>query len=439
MSTIKKIVLSLIGVLSVFLGTAYFLGVAFFQTHFKIGTEINGFQCSFKSINETEALLERGAESYAMAINTRNNGVEKISASDVGMTFTGRTDLIKIMENQNYKLWFIPETKPINLPSGCYQIDEEKMTAELEKLKCMTDMVKGESAHVVETDGVYQVAPSIKGTELDKEKARNLIETAIRQWKKEVNLEDSECYIDAGYVDEKTLQENCDLLNSISDTIITYDFGDRKETIDIDVITENFLDENYAISINKIKEYISNIAKKYDSVGVNREFVTYDDRKIPIGGGDYGWEIDIDKTSEELIDLIKAKTVDVVEPEYKQKAVSRNSNDIGHSYLEIDKEKEHAVLYVEGNPVVETKIYAGNDIKPGFYKIKEKTNQAIAFGPSNGSIYVYDATSGSGFSGTDDISGLAFNGAEPECIAIEPSEMNKVFETMQEQWPIIIY
>ena len=87
MSTSKKITLTLICLLSIILGTGYFLGLAYFQTHFKIGTEINGFNCSFKSIDDADALLSREVQSYAMAVNTRNGGVEKISADDVGMKF----------------------------------------------------------------------------------------------------------------------------------------------------------------------------------------------------------------------------------------------------------------------------------------------------------------------------------------------------------------
>ena len=40
MSITKKIVLTLLCILSIVLGTGYFLGLAYFQTHFKIGTTI---------------------------------------------------------------------------------------------------------------------------------------------------------------------------------------------------------------------------------------------------------------------------------------------------------------------------------------------------------------------------------------------------------------
>ena len=72
MSITKRIALILICLLSIVLGTGYFLGMAYFQTHYKIGTTINGFHCSFKTIEETDALLSRKVESYAIAVDTRN-------------------------------------------------------------------------------------------------------------------------------------------------------------------------------------------------------------------------------------------------------------------------------------------------------------------------------------------------------------------------------
>ena len=85
----------------------------------------------------------------------------------------------------------------------------------------------------------------------------------------------------------------------------------------------------------KVKKYIKKIAKKYDTVGAERTFMTFDDRPAIISGGDYGWKTDIEKTAAELLEYIKDSTIDVIEPVYTQTAVSRSKNDIGYSYLEI--------------------------------------------------------------------------------------------------------
>ncbi len=439
MGITKKIIVTLSCALGITVGTGYFLGLAYFQTHLKIGTTINGFHCSFKTVDETEALLKRSAESYAIAINTRNNGVEKISAKDVGLQFVGKDNLIDVIKNQNYKLWFIPESKNINLPVDCYVVDSEKMENQVLQLKCMNNMVKSESARIVETDGMYQVADTVKGTELDKDKTKECIETAIRQWRPEVNLEKQGCYIDSENKDKNVLQKNCDILNNSKDTIITYDFGDRTEVVNINVITSNFLNSDYAIDLNKIRKYVEeNIAHKYDTVGQNRTFVTYDNRNVKISGGDYGWKTDIDKTSKNLMKYIKDDTIDVISPDYLQGAASRDKNDIGMSYLEIDTINRIGVLYIEGKPVIQTKINIGDNIKKGIYKIHSKLDNVISY--ESGYIYTYTESERTGvFSGDGDISGVGKNGVQDGSIAINEKEMADVFNNMKEQWPIIIY
>ena len=84
MKTTRKIIITMLCVLCIILGTSYFLGMAYFQTHFKIGTTINGFHCAFKTIDETEVLLSKEVNSYAIAIDTRNGGVEKLAARMLG-------------------------------------------------------------------------------------------------------------------------------------------------------------------------------------------------------------------------------------------------------------------------------------------------------------------------------------------------------------------
>lgn len=441
MTGTKKVVLFLFGGLTVALGTGYFLGVAYFQTHFKPGTTINGYHCSLKTVDDACDILTREVESYTLAINTRNNGIESISAEDAAMEFVGRDVLIDLINHQDYILWFIPETKDTTLSIDCYDIDEEKMKSAISELKCMTDMVKAEPAHIVETDDYYQVSPNIKGTELDSEKTLKTIETALRQSKKEVSLEDAGCYIDVELNNEDSLQEKCEILNSIQDTIITYDFGDRTEKINFKTIKEKFLDEEYNLSIDNIKQYITELASKYDTVNTRRMFVTYDDRSVLVQSGDYGWTLDVDKTAENLLNLVLNDIIDVVEPIYKQKAMSRDSNDIGYSYLEIDKNQKVAVLYVDGEPIVKTNIQMNGNVSDGVYNVKEKKEEidGLKYAVSFGDSYIYKYDSDSNISGSGDLSLISTNSVRHGCIAVDETNVSSIFSIISDGWPVIIY
>lgn len=432
MGTAKKIIITLLCILNITLGMGYFLGIAYFQTHFKIGTTINGLHCSFKSIGDVESLLAKEIENYAIAVHTRNNGIEKIDAKEVGMQFTGHQQLIDVINSQNYKLWFVPET--VNHKIDVYSIDSDKMYKTIDSLECMQSMVEPEQSSIVEVDGVYKVSPMIKGTKLNQEKTYQVIETAVRQREADVDLEEKECYIDLEVIDEAKLQESCDFLNSIQDTIITYDFGDKTEKVDFDKIKSELLNDSYSLSQEKTQKYVTWLANAYDTIGKERKFITYDDRSAIVSGGDYGWQIDIKATASELTDYISKNTIDVITPVYKQTAVSRDKNDIGHSYFEMDTENRKAVLYVDGKPVLETKIQIGNEVTPGFYKTV-KSNGAVTFGDYQ--LSVLDA--GPAFTGNDDISGVASNSIQENCIVVPSGDMEKINNTIQDGWPVVVY
>ena len=63
-----------------------------------------------------------------------------------------------------------------------------------------------------------------------------------------------------------------------------------------------------------------------------------------------------------------------MEPVYKRRARSRNVNDIGNSYIEIDIARQHMWLYKEGNLVIDTPVvtgnpYAGNSTPTGTHEV----------------------------------------------------------------------
>ena len=83
------------------------------------------------------------------------------------------------------------------------------------------------------------------------------------------------------YADDLT--KDCQQMNELTDVVVTYDFSDRKETVDRSVI-KNWLtkDENDDLVLDKavIADYISELAKKYDTVGTERTFLLMTIRKL---------------------------------------------------------------------------------------------------------------------------------------------------------------
>ena len=107
MSTGRKLVISLITVLLVLTAAAYGYGVYYFSGHFLPGTLVNGFNCSYIDQAETEKLLEKKTRAYVLAIRTRGNDQESMTAEEIGLVYQSDGSVKNLMHDQNRFLWFL--------------------------------------------------------------------------------------------------------------------------------------------------------------------------------------------------------------------------------------------------------------------------------------------------------------------------------------------
>ena len=92
---------SLIAVLLVLTAAVYGYGVYYFSGHFFPGTQVNGFNCSYMDQAEAEKLLEKKTQAYVLAIRTRGNGQESMSAEEIGLVYQPDGSVKKLMHDQN--------------------------------------------------------------------------------------------------------------------------------------------------------------------------------------------------------------------------------------------------------------------------------------------------------------------------------------------------
>lgn len=435
MSTVRKTVLVLFSVLAALLAAAYMYGERYFQSHFLPGTAIEAFDVSMMDEQEAEALLKRKVNSYALEIDERGGGVEKLAASEIGLSFTGKEHLQKMMQNQDTKFWFIPASVSEEVTDDDTSLDEQKFQRAVYGLTCMTDFVQPKRSEITKSGDRYVVVSGTKGNRPDKAKTAEVIKTAVMQWDRSVDLEKAGCYEDIKQADEKELQKKCDILNKMTGAILTFDFADRKETLTSDYAERNFLTD-YALDTKKIEKYVDWLGARYNTVGAEREFVTYDSRTITTSGGDYGWQIDTEKTAEKTKKLLEKGTVDVIEPAYKQRAVSRTENDIGYSYLEIEKKTGKTVLYVDGKPVVQTISLIGDGTGSGVFRVLSLSQDDMSLATKAAVFHGYDEADteqsgeASGFSGIKIPNGT---------IMVPRKEQESIISSISADWPVVIY
>ena len=376
----RRLLIGFIIVLLLLTAGAYFFGVYYFTGHFLPGSQVNGFNCSYMTEKEAEKLLEKKTGVYTLAVQTRGNGQEGISADEIRLKYTSDGSVKRLLHEQNRFVWFLvfSQHKTYELPSSV-SYDENLFEKKIDSLKCMKNNIEPEDAYIRECEDGFEVVPEIEGTRVDREKLLADIKEAVTTGRTVANLEEDDCYINPSVYAEN-LTKDCQQMNDLTDVVITYDFSDRKESVNRAVIKEWLTrNENGDLVLDKtaIAKYIAGLAEKYDTVGTERTFSTYDNQDITVSGGNYGWVIDQKKETDVLYQDILDKKTKVREPIYEQTAESRNTNDIGYSYIEIDLTRQRMVLYQNGTPIADTGFAASSSTPTGVYRLGEKQESAI--------------------------------------------------------------
>ena len=235
-----------------------------------------------------------------------------------------------------------------------------------------------------------------------------------------MNLREEDCYILPKYTSEsKEVAEAAEKMNSYLGAEITYDFGSEKEAVDSAVISEwikiNKKKMKVSFNTDEVKEYIKDLAGKYDTRYKAKKFTTADGDTETVEGGSYGWQINQDAEYEQLTKDIKKAQVITREPKYTSKAASHDGAGVGNTYAEVDLTDQHMYFIKNGKVVLETDIVTGNPNKgnatpQGVYTLSYKTRNATLRGekkangeysyetpvkywmPFNGGIGFHDAT-----------------------------------------------
>ena len=458
MSVGKKIMIVLIIAFALLAAGAYGLGVWYFRDHFLPGTIINGFHCSFMTVEESEALLNKKVGAYVLAVETMNNGQESISAGQVDLVYVPDGSVQKFMESQDSLKWFLSVgQESIYETKTAVVFDQDKMHEAVKGLRCMQseNITQPVDAGLVDDGEKFVISPEVEGNAPDEEKLFALIKEAMTTGKTAVNLEAEGIYKKPSvYRDDEQLIENCERVNTFMDVIITYDFADRTETVDRNLI-KNWLTRNengdYTLDENLIAAYVDELGYKYDTFGSTRQFRTYDGRQITVSGGDYGWVIDQRAEVPALKEAILSGVTQVREPIYTYKGWSRATNDIGYTYIEVDITNQRMVFYKDGYPIVDTPVVTGipgntdTATPTGCFAIDAMQSPAVLTGdgyqanvsywmPFWGNVGIHDATWRSEFGGT-----IYFSNGSHGCVNAPYDKVQQIYNNIDIGAPVIVY
>lgn len=437
--------------------TLYFGITIYFTNHFYFGSTISCVNVSGKTVEEVEEQMPAEVEEYKLGLEESGNIKEQIKGSDIDLKYNSSGKVKGLKEKQNPFGWIIGIfDKEDSKIEDVVTYDEKLLQEALDKLSCFdsNNIIEPQNPNFQYKEDWYVIVEEVNGNKINRDILYDEVVNAILKGEKTINLEVSGCYEKPKYNSESQEVINVkDLLNKYIGGEITYSFGDKTEILN-GAITNDWLkvDENLQITFDekKMKSYLDKLSDTYDTVGKAREFKTSMQTIKKVSGGDYGWLINENEEIQKLIEVIKDGQVITREPIYIQTGLSRENNDIGNTYVEINMTKQHLWFYKNGSLVVDGDVVTGNvnnncSTPTGIYKLKYKQKDATLKGenyatqvsfwmPFNGGIGIHDANWRYEFGGNI----YRTNGSHG-CVNSPYYLANTIFDNIEADTPIICY
>ena len=451
--TWKKILLAVV----IAIAAVYIIGAIFYSGHMYGKDSVFGVSVKNKTVEAVKEELQEKVGQYELDIKTRT-GEEQIGAAAIDLAYADKGTVEEVKKSQSPLLWFTaPFSGKEDLPAEV-TYDETKLKQAVEGLNCMDpeQMEAPEDASLKYENGSYTIVKESEGTTLDESKVVKALENSISGGESTVDMDEAGCYQEPEVREtSEELKKEQEEVNKLLDVKIVYDFGDRSETVDGDLISQWIkFNDDYTFELDKdlVEQYEKELGYKYDTFGLSRQFKTSTGETITLKGGDYGWCIHKSKSAEALIEKIMAGESGTIEPVYLYEGKDRSTNDIGDTYIEVSIAQQRMWCYKDGKCIVDTPVVTGNVNIPGratpsggvwaidarttdYYLTGEGYRSHVNFWlPFNGNVGVHDATWRDKFGGQI----YKTNGSHG-CVNTPYEAAKKIYEAVSIGDPVIVY
>ena len=446
----------IIGVPILGLLVVYLAGLGRYQSCFLNGTVIDRVDVSGMSIPE----LEEQIGNYSLRVIERQaDGTfleEEIPGKEIGISYISTEPLEDILQGQNRFLWFVKHDTDYRTDAPL-SYDEAVLEEKIDALRGFQKAFIEDPADAYIADYVpgqgFELISEKPGNRLDREKTMAAIKAAVESLEEQVDLEAAGCYAEPKITAEDAeLNKTYEKLKNYTDTVITYTFGTERETLDGDTVVDWIVldGRQAALDPELVKDYVSSLRKKHDTIFHRREFQTSYGETVTVNSGDYGWWMDVGQEAEELTGLLERGESGERVPVYRQTAASFDDPDYGDSYVEINLTAQHLFLYQNGECVLESDFVSGNASRgnatpEGIYGITYKERDATLNGetystpvsywmPFNNNVGMHDASWRSEFGGN-----IYLTNGSHGCINLPYAVAQEIYGYVEKGTPVICY
>lgn len=448
-----KRILMISGIIVGVCAAIYLAGVIFYSSHFYFHTALGSFDCSNLSQEKAEEKIRAELGNYEFIIRERGDKNEIITGKSIDYKCKAILGIDKAMENQNPFKWFYDRdtcVQPIEIKAD---FDLDKLYHEAEKLDCFAESIKdmdGAYAGVYYENGKYHMREIENKNAISFERLYSALVAGFKGAYKNMSLEEEGVYV--LMADEDNMRHAIEKMDKYVSTKVTYTRG--SDTFELNGDTIQFwisINPDCSVEIDEdgITEYVSELAKLYNTIGIDRPFKTSGGSSITVSGGDYGWEINKANEKEALIENIKNGDVISREPKLKHREIG-DTTAITNTYVEVSIAAQTLWFYKNGelvvsSPVVTGNPFRGNGTHTGVYSLKYKERNATLKGddyetpvsfwmPFNGGEGLHDATWRGAFGGS-----IYRGGGSHGCVNLPYKVAAKIFANIDPGTPVVVF
>lgn len=436
----------------------YVGGIIFFHSRFLPKTQVNGIDCGGKNVATLQGEIVKEANTYVLQISGRDGLTDYITADEIVMKPVFDDALDRLLSSQNIVLWpFQVWSNHLFEISTVVDYDESAFDKKVNSLVfCQAvNQRKPVNAYLSDvTDNGFEIIPEDVGSTIIKDLLKTSVSNAVLTLADTLDLNAEGCYLEAEIKsDDEKLKQQRDELNQLVQTKVEYIFGEESVVTTPEIIEQWLVrDEKGTLTISeeKVREFVNDMARKYDTFGKRRTFETYAGETIEITEGTYGWWMNRPEETKELVARILAGEGGEKTPVYYATAAQYGSQDWGNTYVEIDLTEQHLYVHVDDEVVFESDFVSGNvsrrfNTPCGIYGITYKERNATLVGqgynsavsywmPFNNNVGMHDASWRKTFGGN-----IYLTNGSHGCINLPKESAEAIFELVQQNTPVIVY
>ena len=384
-----------------------YLGKEWNRTTYFKNTTIDGYDVSEMTPDEVVPILKNAFTAASVSLKEGDKEEAVWSLEDLGYTVDETALKAAANEAMEKQKSSIPVLIDSMMNGNAFEIEVPflknagALTSAVTVSALADERIANKNAEMTydQESKTYSIIPEIQGTQLNDADIQHLVQLAVDDViggttpEEDITVQiPQEMYLVPDVLStDAELNMKVNTYNAYDKAVITYVFGEEKETIDWDTISNWIVFENGEgyLSEEKLREYVMTLGQKYNTIYYNRSFNTRVGTTIQFGETEniYGYLIDEEGEYQQLLADIQGNSETEREPVYAYTGIDRSGTDDMRTYVEVNISMQHLWFYKEHALVIEGDVVTGcvakkTETQTGIYPIAYKESPATLI-PSN--------------------------------------------------------